>query len=103
MGLGLMDTGMHFESDGEDNLLPTMSYEDFEDGFATDDESNVNPEEKERPRGYKNKCKIVFVEIHSCSFVRQLSHASSSTRFLEGTAPRTTNATCESNVRYNSF
>lgn len=54
MGLGLTDTGMHFESDGEDNLLPTMSYEDFEEGFATDAESKADPEEKERPRGYKS-------------------------------------------------
>ncbi|KAF8594613.1 hypothetical protein BDV93DRAFT_160508 [Ceratobasidium sp. AG-I] len=55
MGLGLTDTGMHFESDGEDNLLPTMSYEDFEDGFATDAESKADPEDKERPRGYKSE------------------------------------------------
>ncbi|KAG8723234.1 hypothetical protein FRC09_004169 [Ceratobasidium sp. 395] len=58
MGLGLTGAGMHFESDGED-LLPTMSYEDFADGFATDAESRADPEEKERPRGYKTlPCKF---------------------------------------------
>lgn len=59
MGLGLTGAGMHFESDGEDNLLPTMSYEDFADGFATDAESKADPEEKERPRGYKSKCGLI--------------------------------------------
>jgi hypothetical protein len=54
MGLGLMGAGMHFESDGED-LLPTMSYEDFEDGFATDADSRADTEEKEKPRGYKSE------------------------------------------------
>ncbi|QRV95260.1 hypothetical protein RhiJN_23278 [Ceratobasidium sp. AG-Ba] len=58
MGLGLTGAGLHFESDGED-LLPTMSYEDFADGFATDAESRADPEEKERPRGYKTlPCKF---------------------------------------------
>ncbi|KAG9126626.1 hypothetical protein FRC07_002709 [Ceratobasidium sp. 392] len=58
MGLGLTGAGMHIESDGED-LLPTMSYEDFVDGFATDAESPADPDEKERPRGYRTlPCKF---------------------------------------------
>ncbi|KAG8735494.1 hypothetical protein FRC10_010456 [Ceratobasidium sp. 414] len=58
MGLGLMGAGMHFESDGED-LLPTVSYEDFADGFATDADSRADPDEKEKPRGYKTlPCKF---------------------------------------------
>ncbi|KAG8701082.1 hypothetical protein FRC08_004291 [Ceratobasidium sp. 394] len=58
MGPGLTGAGMHLESDGED-LLPTMSYEDFADGFATDAESRADPEEKERPRGCKTlPCKF---------------------------------------------
>ncbi|CUA68675.1 hypothetical protein RSOLAG22IIIB_08045 [Rhizoctonia solani] len=74
-GLGLGLTGMpghEFESDGEE-VLPTMSYEDFADGFTTDHEHDHEHEEHEReseigegedekgekPRGYKTlPCKF---------------------------------------------
>ncbi|CAE7071210.1 unnamed protein product, partial [Rhizoctonia solani] len=74
LGLGLGLTGMpgnEFESDGEEEVLPTMSYEDFADGFTTDHEhdhehdheeheSEQGDDEKgEKPRGYKTlPCKF---------------------------------------------
>ncbi|CAE6509100.1 unnamed protein product [Rhizoctonia solani] len=72
LGLGL--TGMpgnEFDSDGEE-VLPTMSYEDFADGFTTDHEHDHehddreqgeseqgDDEQGEKPRGYKTlPCKF---------------------------------------------
>ncbi|KAH7320571.1 hypothetical protein B0J17DRAFT_294110 [Rhizoctonia solani] len=76
LGLGLGLTGMPdgFESDGEE-VLPTMSYEDFADGFTTDHEhehdheherdqhqhDGTEPDDQsgEKPRGYKTlPCKF---------------------------------------------
>ncbi|KAJ1303709.1 hypothetical protein OPQ81_008134 [Rhizoctonia solani] len=65
LGLGLTGLAKDFESDGEGDVLPTMSYEDFADGFTTDHEhdhehehdAETEPEgekrEDEKPRGYK--------------------------------------------------
>ncbi|KAB5591541.1 hypothetical protein CTheo_5007 [Ceratobasidium theobromae] len=57
----------HFESDGEGDVLPVVSYEDF-DGFGTDHDDHDHPNRnespgstdlsKDRPRGYKTReCK----------------------------------------------
>ncbi|CAE6531804.1 unnamed protein product [Rhizoctonia solani] len=66
LGLGLTGLAKDLESDGEGDVLPTMSYEDFADGFTDHEHDHEHDQEHdqeqheegeddkdEKPRGYK--------------------------------------------------